>query len=40
MNGLDLLLRAPETKLAGIADPQFKWNPWADADPWFEHEQP
>ena len=24
---LDLLLRAPQTKLAAIADPQFKWNP-------------
>jgi hypothetical protein len=37
---LDLLLRAPETKLAAIADPQFKWNPWSDVQPWFEHDAP
>jgi hypothetical protein len=40
MNSLDLLLRSPETKLAAIADPQFKWNAWSDWDPWFEHDQP
>ena len=37
---LDLLLRAPQTKLAAIADPQFKWNPWSDAQPWFEQDAP
>jgi len=37
---LDLLLRAPETKLAAIADAQFKWNPWTDVQPWFEHDSP
>ncbi len=39
-NCLDLLLRAPTTKLAAIADATYKWNPWSDADPWFEHDEP
>jgi len=39
-NSLDLLLHAPETKLAAIADPKFKWNPWSNWDPWFEHDGP
>ena len=40
MNSLDVLLRGPDTKLAAIADPQFKWNAWRDWDPWFEHDAP
>ncbi len=39
-NSLDLLLRAPTTKHAAIADATYKWNPWSDADPWFEHDEP
>ncbi|HEX3938351.1 MAG TPA: hypothetical protein VHX43_12685 [Xanthobacteraceae bacterium] len=39
-NSLDLLLRDPQTKLATIADPDFKWNPWAKWDPWFELDGP
>lgn len=39
-NSLDLLLRRPDSKLAGLADPNFKWNAWSDWDPWFEPEQP
>jgi hypothetical protein len=39
-NSLDLLLRDPQTKLADIADPDFKWNPWRSWDPWFEREGP
>jgi hypothetical protein len=39
-NSLDLLLRDPQTKLADIADPDFKWNPWRPWDPWFVLEEP
>lgn len=39
-NSLDLLLRDSQTKLADIADPDFKWNPWRPWDPWFELEEP
>ncbi len=39
-NGLDLLLHDPETKLAAIADPGFKWNPWTETDPWFNSDGP
>ena len=39
-NSLDLLLRDPTTKLATLADPGFKWNPWRPQDPWFELEGP
>jgi hypothetical protein len=39
-NSLDLLLRDPQTKLAAIADPDFKWNPWRPWDPWFELDGP
>lgn len=39
-NGLDVLLHQPETKLAAIADPRYKWNPWTEADPWFELDGP
>ncbi len=35
-NSLDLLLRDSQTKLADIADPDFKWNPWRAWDPWFK----
>jgi hypothetical protein len=39
-NSLDLLLRDSQTKLADIADPDFKWNPWRPWDPWFEFDGP
>jgi hypothetical protein len=39
-NSLDLLLRDPQTRLADLADPDFKWNPWRPWDPWFELDGP
>jgi len=39
-NSLDFLMRDPKTKLAAIADPNYKWNPWTEADPWFEMDGP
>jgi hypothetical protein len=39
-SSLDLLLRDPQTRLADIADPDFKWNPWRGWDPWFELDGP
>jgi hypothetical protein len=39
-NGLDVLLHPSQTKLAAIADPHYKWNPWTETDPWFELDGP
>jgi len=39
-NSLDLLLRDPQTRLADLVDPDFKWNPWRGWDPWFQFDGP